>query len=122
VRVTLTVWVTPVGKVVGETVGLPPPLPVTVRVTLGLTELLTLTDPDTVDVLDMVVEAVTVAVSFREVVAPIENVIVGVPDWVLEGGEVLVKLPEVLDVLDWLEEPVIVPDPVELLLAWEEAE
>jgi hypothetical protein len=30
VRVTLTVWVTPVGKVLGETVGLPPPLPVTV--------------------------------------------------------------------------------------------
>ncbi len=30
VRVTLTVWVTPVGKVLGVTVGLPPPLPVIV--------------------------------------------------------------------------------------------
>jgi hypothetical protein len=122
VIVTLTVWVTPVGKVVDETVGLPPPLPVTVKVSLGLTELLTLTDPDTVDVLDMVVEAVTVAVFFRDAVGPIENVVVGVPVWVLEGGGVLVKLAEVVDVLDWLEEPVIVPDPVALLLAWEEAE
>jgi hypothetical protein len=81
-----------------------------------------LTDPDTVDVLDMVVEAVTVAVFFRDAVAPIENVVVGVPDWVLEGGEDRVKLPEVVGVLDWLEEPVIVPDPVVLLLAREEAE
>ena len=89
---------------------------------MGLTELLTLTDPDTVVVLDVVVEAVSVAVSFRDAVGPIENVVVGVPDWVLDGGEVLVKLPEVVDVLDWLEEPVIVPDPVELLLVWEEAE
>lgn len=37
-----------------------------------------------VDVLDVVVEAVTVAVSFRDAVAPIENVLVGVPDCVLE--------------------------------------
>jgi hypothetical protein len=70
----------------------------------------------------MVVEAVTVAVFFRDTVDPIENVVVGVPDWVLEGGEDRVKVTVVLDVLDWLEEPVIVPDPVELLLAWEEAE
>lgn len=121
-RVTLTVWVTPVGNVLGETVGLPPPLVVIVKVSLGLTELLMLTDPDTVDVLDMVVEAVTVAVSFRDAVAPIENVVVGVPDWVLEGGEDRVKVTEVVGVLDWLEEPVIVPDPVALLLVWEDAE
>ena len=107
---------------VGETVGLPPPLPVIVKVILGLTEFETLTDPDTVGVLDMVVEAVTVAVFFRDTVAPIENETVGVPDWVLEGGEDRVKVTVVVEVLDWLEEPVIVPDPVVLLLAWEEAE
>ena len=84
---------------------------------MGLTEFDTLTDPEMVDVLDVVVEAVTVAVSFRDTVAPIENVLVGVPDWVLEGGEERVKVTVVVGVLDWLEEPVIVPELVPDLLA-----
>lgn len=89
---------------------------------MGLTEFETLTDPDIVDVFDIVVDAVTVAVSFRDAVAPIENVWLGVPDWVLDGRDELVKLPVVLDVLDWLEEPVMVAEVVPDLLAWEEAE
>jgi hypothetical protein len=89
---------------------------------LGLTEFDTLTDPDIVDVFDIVVDAVTVAVSFRDAVAPIENVCVGLPDWVLDERDELVNVTVVVDVFDWLEEPVMVPEVVPDLLAWEEAE
>jgi len=89
---------------------------------LGLTEFDTLTDPDIVDVFDIVVDAVTVAVSFRDAVALIENVCVGLPDWVLDDRDELVNVTVVVDVFDWLEEPVMVPEVVPDLLAWEEAE
>ena len=67
---------------------------------MGLTEFETLADPEMVDVFEVVVEAVTVAVFFRDTVAPIENVLVGVPDCVLEGGEECVKVTVVVEVLD----------------------
>jgi hypothetical protein len=89
---------------------------------LGLTEFETLTDPEIVDVFDVVVEAVTVAVFFRDAVAPIENVSVGLADCVLEGCEERVKVTVVVGVLDWLEEPVMVAEVVPDLLVCEEAE
>lgn len=89
---------------------------------MGLTEFETLTDPEIVDVFDVVVEAVTVAVFFRDAVAPIENVSVGLEDGVLEGGEERVKVTVVVGVLDWLEEPVMVAEVVPDLLVCEEAE
>ncbi len=89
---------------------------------MGLTEFETLADPEIVDVFEVVVEAVTVAVFFRDAVAPIENVCLGLPDGVLDGGEERVKVTVGVDVLDWLEEPVMVAEVVPDLLAWEEAE
>ena len=101
---------------------MPPPLLVMVYVTLELTELLALTDPEIVDVFDVVVEAVTVTVFFRDAVGPIENVCVGLPDGVFEGGEERVNVTVLVEVLDWLEDPVMVAEVVPDLLACEEAE
>ena len=46
----------------------------------------------------------------------------GLPDWVLDERDELVNVTVVVDVLDWLEEPVMVPEVVPDLLACEEAE
>jgi len=111
-----------VGKVVGETVRLPLSLSVTVYDTFGLMELDALTEPEIVDVFDPVVDAETVGVSFREAVAPIENVSVGVPDSVFDARGELVKVTVVVEVLEELVEPVMLDELVPDFVAREEAE
>lgn len=75
----------PVGKVVGDTVGLPYVVPVMVNVYFELTEFDIDAEPDTVDVFDTVEDAETVDVGCFVDDAITEKVIVGELDCVLEG-------------------------------------
>lgn len=86
VIVVLTVLVTPVGNVVWETVGVPPRafVPVIVNVAIGVLELDAEIDPDVVWVLEFVVDADTVGVSFLLNDCIFEKDTVGVADWVFE--------------------------------------
>lgn len=121
VRVVLTVIVTPVGKVLCDTVGVTIVVPVIVLVYFGLTEFEIDAEPEMVGVFETVVEAERVAVVRPEAVAPIDLLKVGVADWVLEAAEELVKVTEAVDVLVDETEPVPVGELVVDLDALEEA-
>ena len=71
---TVTVFVTPVGKAVILTDRVPAPVGLTVEECTGLTEFEALVDPQAVEVLEIVGEAVRVAVPRGVVVCPIERV------------------------------------------------
>ena len=121
VRVVLTVIVTPVGKVLCDTVGVTIVVPVIVLLYLGLTEFEIEAEPEMVGVFETVVEAERVDVVRPEAVAPIDWLKVGVPDWVLEAAEELVKVTEAVDVFEDEVEPVPVGELVVDLDVLEEA-
>jgi len=134
VIVVLTVLVTPVGNVVSDTVGVPPRgfVPVIVNVVIGVLELDDEIDPDVVWVLEFVVDADTVGVSFLLIDCTVEKDTVGVADCVFElciltvlfavcvavlvVDEELVVVGETVDVFDADVEPENVPDSVDWLL------
>jgi hypothetical protein len=120
--VTVTVFVTPVGKAVMLTDEVPAPVVVIVEETTGLMEFDRLVDPHAVEVLDIVGEAVTVPVTRGVVLCPIERVRVGEADCVLEEADVREYVTLLLDVLDELVDPVVVLEPVEEALTFEEPE
>jgi hypothetical protein len=134
VIVVLTVLVTPVGNVVSDTVGVPPRgfVPVIVNVVIGVLELDDEIDPDVVWVLEFVVDADTVGVSFLLNDCIFEKDTVGVADWVFELCILtvlfdvrvavlvveleLVVVGETVDVFDADVEPENVADRVDWLL------
>ena len=88
---------------------------------MALTEFEMEAEPEVVDVFETVVEAERVGVVRPEPVAPIDWLKVGVPDWVLEAAEELVKVTEAVDVFEVDVEPVPVGELVVVLDALEEA-
>lgn len=112
----LTVFVTPVGKVVMVTEPVPATDGLPVLDHTGDLEGDIDSDPDAVGVFDWVVEAVTVFVGWTEAEFFIEDVPQGLPDMVFEVAPDLVCVTETVDVLDDEIEAVVVVEAVVVLV------